>query len=70
MEIENAKIVLDWIKEGQVKVERIDVKLPSPFALSLIIEGYSDLMRIEDKIEFLKRMHKEHLKKIGGKQVL
>jgi len=64
MDIENAKKVLDWIKEGKVKIEQINVKLPSPFALSIVMEGYTDLMKMEDKIEFLKRMHKEHMKGI------
>ena len=65
MDIENAKLVLDWIKGGKIKVEKIATKLPSPFALNLIMQGYADLLKIEDKIEFLKRMHKEHLKEIG-----
>jgi len=67
MDLENTKQVLDWIKEGRIKVEKIQTELPSPFALNLILEGYSDLLKIEDKIEFLKRIHKEHLKKIEGK---
>lgn len=66
MDIENAKKVLDWIKEGKVKVERTNVKLPSPFALSIVMEGHTDLMKMEDKIEFLKRMHQEHMKEIGN----
>ena len=65
MDIANAKLVLDWLKDGKVKVEIIHTKLPSPFALNLIIQGYSDLLKIEDKIAFLKRMHEAHLKEIG-----
>ncbi len=68
MDIENAKLVLDWIEEGKVKIEKKQTKLPSPFALNLILEGYSDLLKIEDKIAFLKRMHEEHLKSIGSKK--
>ncbi len=64
MDIENAKKVLDWIKEGKIKIEKINTKLPSPFALNLILQGYADLLKIEDKIAFLKRMHEEHMKEI------
>ncbi len=64
MDIENAGLVLDWIKEGKIKVEKINVQLPSPFALNLILQGYVDILKMEDKIEFLKRMHEEHLKSI------
>jgi len=67
MDIENTKQVLDWIKEGKMKIEKINTNLPSPFALNLILQGYADLLKIEDKIEFLKRIHKEHLKKIEKK---
>ena len=64
MDIENAKQVVEWIKQGKVQIEKIRTKLPSPFALNLVLQGYSDLMKMEDKIEFLKRMHEEHLKSI------
>lgn len=64
MDIENAKLVLKWIKEGRVKLKIRETELPSPFALGLILEGQSDLIRIEDKQAFLKRMHELHIKKI------
>ncbi len=67
MDIKNAKQVLEWIKSGKVKIKIVDVQIPSPFASNLILQGYSDLMKIEDKQEFLKRMHEEHLKIIGGR---
>ena len=65
MDIDNAKMVLGWIKDGKVKLDKIHTKLPSPFALNLVMQGYSDLLKIEDKMKFLKRMHKEILKEIG-----
>jgi ATP-dependent Lhr-like helicase len=67
MDINSTKLVLHWIQEGRVKIEKTHTKLPSPFALNLIIQGSADLLKIEDKINFLKRMHKEHLKEIGNK---
>ena len=65
MDIENTKMVLGWIKDGKVKIDKIHTKLPSPFALNLVMQGYSDLLKIEDKLKFLKRMHMEILKEIG-----
>jgi len=65
MDIENSSQVLGWIHDGKLKVEKISNDLPSPFAFNLIMQGYADLMRIEDKIEFLKRMHKQVLERIG-----
>jgi len=64
MDIENAKLVLQWIKEGRVKLKIRDTELPSPFALGIIMQGHSDMIKIEDKQAFLKRMHELHLKKM------
>jgi ATP-dependent helicase Lhr and Lhr-like helicase len=62
MDIENAKLILTWIKEGRIKLKIRDTELPSPFALGIIMQGQSDLIRIEDKQAFLKRMHELHVK--------
>jgi ATP-dependent helicase Lhr and Lhr-like helicase len=64
MDIENAKLVLSWIREGRVKIKVRDVDIPSPFAMGILLEGQSDLIKIEDKQAFLKRMHEIHMKKI------
>jgi ATP-dependent Lhr-like helicase len=68
MDIEKTKMVLGWIKGGSVKIERIETKLPSPFATNLVIQGYNDLLKMEDRIEFLKRMHREIAKEIDLKE--
>ncbi len=65
MDIENCKRVISWIKEGRVKLKIRDTNLPSPFALGIIMQGQTDMIRIEDKQKFLKRMHELHLKEIG-----
>ncbi|MDE1849065.1 MAG: ATP-dependent helicase, partial [Nanoarchaeota archaeon] len=65
MDIENAKLVIKWINDGKVKIKFINTLIPSPFAGNLIIQGYSDLIRIEDKQAFLRRMHELHMKEIS-----
>lgn len=67
MDINNAKKVLKWIKDGKVKVKIVETEVPSPFAANLILQGHSDLIRIEDKQEFLRRMHEEHIRIIVKK---
>jgi ATP-dependent Lhr-like helicase len=64
MDIESAKLVLQWIKEGRVKLKIRDVDIPSPFALGIIMQGQSDMIKIEDKQAFLKRMHEIHMGKV------
>ncbi|MBS3072671.1 ATP-dependent helicase [Candidatus Pacearchaeota archaeon] len=68
LDIENTKKVLDLIESNQVKIEIKQVRLPSPFTLNLILQGHSDLIKIEDKQQFLKRMHELHMKAIGGEK--
>jgi len=65
MDINNAKKVLGWVKDGRVKLEKIETNLPSPFATNLIVQGHTDLMKVEDRIEFMKRIHKEVMREIG-----
>ncbi len=69
MDIENTKKVLNLIENKLVEIKIIDVTLPSPFTLNLILQGHSDLIKVEDKQAFLKRMHKLHMKVIGEDQI-
>ncbi len=64
MDLENTRLVVQWLREGRVKLKIRDTPLPSPFALGIIIQGQSDMIRIEDKQAFLKRMHELHMKEI------
>ena len=64
MDIKNAEEVLKWIESGKVKIKRISSPLVSPFGVNLIMEGRSDLIKMEERAEFLKRMHQLHLKAV------
>lgn len=57
MDIGNATKVLEMVEEGTIKVEEVTTTLPSPFAFELVLEGYVDLLKMQDRIEFLKKMH-------------
>ncbi|HLD88597.1 MAG TPA: ATP-dependent helicase, partial [Candidatus Nanoarchaeia archaeon] len=65
MDVDNAILVLKAIEEGKIKVKEIRTKMPGPFSFNLVSQGYADTLKIEDKIEFLKRMHQLVLAKIG-----
>jgi ATP-dependent helicase Lhr and Lhr-like helicase len=65
MDVESARKVLEWVESGRVKVRMVGTSLPSPFALNLSMQGHSDLIKMEDRANFLKRMHELHLKAIG-----
>lgn len=57
MDIDNAVRVLEMVEEKKIKVEEVETRIPSPFALNLVVEGRADIMKADNKQEFLKRMH-------------
>ncbi len=68
MDVARAREVLKWIESGKLKVKHIRTPIVSPFGVSLVMQGRSDLIKMEDKASFLKRMHELHLKAIEGKK--
>jgi len=68
MDIQNTKLILKKIEEKNIKLEAIHTDLPSPFAFNLVVQGYTDILKLEDKIEFLRRMHNNVLAKISLKK--
>jgi ATP-dependent helicase Lhr and Lhr-like helicase len=67
MDINNAKEILEKLKSGKINFGIVETPIVSPFGLNLIMQSHADLIRMEDKAEFLKRMHELHLKVIGEK---
>jgi len=65
MDIKNATRVLKDIEDGRIKIKQITTSMPSPFALNFVLQGYLDVLKIEDKMEFLKKMHNMIKAKIG-----
>ena len=65
MDIESAQKVLKWIDSGKIKIVGNKKKASkiwratSPFAINLILAGRADVIKIEDKIAFVKRMYDE-----------
>ena len=39
----------------------------SPFGLNLLTQSHSDFIKVEDRINFLKRMHELQMKVIEGR---
>lgn len=59
MDIANAKRVLKWLKDGELKVVRLGkVPVPSPFAHNIVLEGMSDIVLMEDKRAMLLRFQR------------
>ena len=67
MDIENATKVIEGVEQKKILVKEIKANLPSPFAFNLILQGFTDIMKVEDKVEFLRRMHQQVMAKIKVK---
>jgi len=65
MDVDNAANIVKLIEDRLVSVKSIDTAIPSPFSFNLVLQGHLDMIRMEDRIEFLKRMHKLVLAKIS-----
>lgn len=67
MDIENTKKVIQCIADGSIKIQDITTNIPTPFAFNISLQGYLDILKIEDKYEFLQKMHQMVLAKISLK---
>jgi ATP-dependent Lhr-like helicase len=68
MDIENTRKVIQGMQDGIIKLVEMETKTPSPFAFNIALQGHVDVMKIEDKHEFLRRMHQLVLARIAGKE--
>ena len=67
MDIENTKKILSLIEQNKIKIDEVHHQIPSPFSFGLVMQGHLDLMKIEDKMDFLRNMHTLVLAKISTK---
>ncbi len=65
MDIEHCKKILTRIANQEICITTQQTRIPSPFALTIALQGYLDVLKIEDKHEFLRRMHAMILAKIS-----
>ncbi|MEK6863041.1 MAG: helicase-related protein, partial [Nanoarchaeota archaeon] len=65
MDIENTTKILKLIEKDEIKLKEVHTSIPSPFAFNIALQGYLDVLKMEDKIKFLRNMHTLILAKIG-----
>jgi len=66
MDVKHAMEVLKRIEDGDIKVVKVRVPVPSPFAHNIVLIGLSDVVLMEDRKEVLKRLHEQVMKRIRG----
>jgi len=67
MDIESAEKVLSGIRDGKVSVSYAQLPFPSPFAMGLVLEGKTDVFKMEDRMKILKDLHMKVLAEISRK---
>jgi ATP-dependent Lhr-like helicase len=67
MDVKNAKEVLTSIEEKKTVIKTINTTIPTPFAFNLVSRGYLDVLKYEERAEFIRRMHEAIVNKIKEK---
>ena len=70
MDVDNAIKIIKEIEDGLIEIKEVNTRLPSPFAFNLALMGYSDILKMEDKIDFVRRMHEMVIARIGMEKSL
>lgn len=68
MDVENAERIIKMVENNSISLKTIETRIPSPFAFNLVLQGNLDMIRMEDRIDFIKRMHSLVLAKIALKK--
>ncbi len=67
MDLKNAELIIKRIEDKEIKIESTNNSIVSPFGMKILTQGYLDILKMEDKYKFLKRMHEQILAKISLK---
>lgn len=70
MDIKNARVVLEMIESGEMKLKTMQYTgTPSPFAHSVILSGFSDIVLMEDRSALLRELHRKVLYRAMGDNI-
>jgi ATP-dependent Lhr-like helicase len=70
MDVKNARLVLEMVESGKLGVQTSGFSgMPSPFAHSVILSGFSDIVLMEDRSALLKELHRKVLSRALGDNI-
>lgn len=70
MDINNARLVLTWLREGKVRIAFFGpTTVPSPFAHHIIARGYSDVVLMEDRRKLIMELHSKVMEIIKSRRL-
>ncbi len=59
MDLSHAKEIITAIEQGMIGVKIMPLETFSPFSFNLVAQGHYDVIRLEDRLTFIKRMHEK-----------
>ncbi len=69
MDIHHAKEIITAIEQGMIGVKILPLSTFSPFAFNLVAQGHYDIVKLEDRLTFIKRMHDKVMQHVETKIV-
>lgn len=67
MDIQHAKEILTQLGQGMIGVKIIPLETYSPFSFNIAAQGHYDVIKMEDRLSFIKRMHEKVLQHVSQK---
>lgn len=64
MDMPHAKEIITAIEQGMIKVRILHLSTFSPFSFNLVAQGHYDLVKLEDRLSFIKRMHEKVMQNV------
>ncbi len=64
MDIKHAKEVIEGLESGEISYDLREASIPSPFSHNLLLQGQSDVVKMEDKKERLQQLHQKVMDRI------
>ncbi len=59
MDVPHAKEIITAIEQGMIGIKVMPLDTFSPFSFNLVAQGHYDVIRLEDRLSFIKRMHEK-----------
>lgn len=64
MDLPHAKEIINEIDEGEISFSTYESDIPSPFSHNLLLQGSTDVVKMEDKKERLQKLHEQVMERI------
>ena len=68
MDLKHAKEVIEGLDTGEIAVSTYESDIPSPFSHNLLLQGSTDVVKMEDKKERLQNLHSQVMERIEEQQ--